>query len=378
MGIYVRILNENMIIKHCLLMVAASLEFQDLATLKQDNSEINKLRTKYLHMIPKRADINPKLLKTMLLLCAHLDRREVSPSFQKDTQFILEKAGNLIETMLDGAFMLNMMPRTKKMSVQTFNILIEFAQLLTQGLNLHESNIFMLPHIDESHLKFLTNKSKAALSDIKEASLKKLEEKLSPSQFSDFKSVLNFLPELKVSASAYVDGEEGIAEGDLVSIKIKIERLHLKDGEKAGLVHSSRFPHLKLEKLWILIADPESKKVYYLKPVLSQERIIEDSDFKFPIGPNAINLSHGKHTWSVMVKSDSYYGLDVTVPLEFEVLPQHVVSKEIFVHPDDQKIEKQATWIQSVMSGLQNEETSDEEVPELEEENSKELEDIIE
>ena len=378
MGIYVRILNENMIIKHCLLMVAASLEFQDMTTLKQDNSEINKLRTKYLDKIPKRADINPKILKTMLLLIAHMDRREVSPSLQKDTQFILEKAGNLIETMLDGAFMLNMMPRTKKMSIQTFNLLIEFAQLLTQGLNQHDSNILMLPHIDESHLKLLTNKSKPSISDIKEVSLKKLEERLSPSQFSDFKSVLHFIPELKVSASAYVDGEEGIAEGDLVSIRVTIERLHLKPDEKAGLIHSSRFPRLKLEKLWILIVDPESKKVYYLKPVLSQERIIEDSDFKFPIGPNAINLSHGKHTWNVMVKSDSYYGQDITIPLEFEVLPEHIVKKEIFVHPDDQKIEKQATWIQSVMSGLQNEETSDEEVPELEEENSKELEDIIE
>jgi hypothetical protein len=359
-------------------MVAASLEFQDMTTLKQDNSEINKLRTKYLDKIPKRADINPKILKTMLLLIAHMDRREVSPSLQKDTQFILEKAGNLIETMLDGAFMLNMMPRTKKMSIQTFNLLIEFAQLLTQGLNQHDSNILMLPHIDESHLKLLTNKSKPSISDIKEVSLKKLEERLSPSQFSDFKSVLHFIPELKVSASASVDGEEGIAEGDLVSIRVTIERLHLKPDEKAGLIHSSRFPRLKLEKLWILIVDPESKKVYYLKPVLSQERIIEDSDFKFPIGPNAINLSHGKHTWNVMVKSDSYYGQDITIPLEFEVLPEHIVKKEIFVHPDDQKIEKQATWIQSVMSGLQNEETSDEEVPELEEENSKELEDIIE
>ena len=77
-------------------MVAASLEFQDISTLKQENTEINKLRSKYLHMIPKRGDINPKILKVMLLLCAHMDRREVSQSLQKDTQFVLEKAGNMI------------------------------------------------------------------------------------------------------------------------------------------------------------------------------------------------------------------------------------------------------------------------------------------
>ena len=55
------------------------------------------------------------------------------------------------------------------------------------------------------------------------------------------------------------------------------------------------------------------------------------------------------------------------------------VKKEIFIHPDDQGIEKQATWIQSVMNGMQGDaETSDEEIPELEEINEdKELEDII-
>jgi translocation protein SEC63 len=362
-------------------MVALSLEFQDLPLPKSESPELNKLRNKYLEMIPKRTDINPKILKIILLLCAHMDRREVSPSLQKDTEMILEKCGNLVETMLDGAFMLNMMPKTKKMSIHTFEVLLEFAQLLTQGLSLHDSNVFMLPHIDESHLKLFTGKKKPKISEIKDADFKKLQEKLSPSNFADFKSVLHYLPELKVTASAFVDEEdekekEKIAEGDLVTVKVKIERLNLQEGEKAGLVHSSQFPRLKLEKLWILITDPESKRLFYLKPVLSQDRVVEDSDFKFPIGPGALNLKPGKQRWEVIVKSDSYYGLDFLAPLEFEVLPEKDVKKEIFVHPDDQKIEKQATWIQSVMSGLQNDESSDEEIPELAEDGLKEYEDI--
>ena len=378
-GTYFRIVNENMNIKQCLLTIALSLEFQDIPVPKSESSELNKLRNRYLEMIPKRQDINPKILKVMLLLCAHMDRKEVSPSLKKDTEFILIKAVNMIETVLDCAYILNMTPRTKKMSIHTFTILLEFAQLLTQGLNLHDSNVFILPFIEESHLKFLSNKKKPKISEIKEnPDFKKIQEKLTPEQFQDFKAVLRFLPDLQVSAQAYVDGEEGIAEGDLVSVKVRIERMNLTGEEKAGLVHSGRFPKLKLEKLWILICDPEANRVYYVKPLLSQEKVIEDSEFKFPIGPNGVNLLPGKHKWEVIVKSDSYYGLDIICPLEMEVLPGSQIKNEIFVHPDDQKIEKQATWIQSVMSGLQADESSEEEIPELEDgDQIKDMEDII-
>ena len=378
-GLYLRVLNENLNIKMCLFMVAMSIEFQDIPVPKSESSELNKLRNKYLEYIPKRQNVNPRILKVMLLLLAHMDRKEVGESLKKDTAFILSKGLNMVESMLDAAYMINMMPKAKKMSIRTFELLIEFSQLLTQGLMLHEANALMLPGIDESCLKFLGNKKKPKISEVKETNdLKKIEERLG-NGFTDFKAVLNYLPELKVTAEAFVDGEEGITEGDLVTIKIKIERLHLKDDQKAGVIHSSFFPMLKLEKLWIIIADPTASKVYYLKSFLSQDKFIEDSDFKFPIMQNGIDLKVGKHRWEVYVKSDSYYGLDVMLPLDFEVLPASEVKKEIFVHPDDQKIEKQATWIQSVMTGMQgDEESSDEEIPELEEiPDGKELEDII-
>jgi translocation protein SEC63 len=375
---YVRVLNENLIVKACLLMVGASLEFQDLPVPKAEAAELMKLRSRYLEFIPKRQDINPRILKVMLLLLAYMDRREVSDSLKKDTAFILSKAVNMIETMLEAAYMLNLMQKQKKMSIRTFLQLIEFAQLLTQGLMQHDSNVLMLPWVDESHLKLFGNKKKPKISEVKDsAEFQKIEEKMKKDQFLDFKSVLNYLPEIKVTAEAFVDGEDGISEGDLVSIKITIERLNLKENEKAGVVHSNSFPMLKLEKLWIIVADPVENKVYYLKGVLSQDRVIEDKEFKFPIGPGGVNLPIGKNRWEVHVKSDSYYGLDVQLPLEIEVLASDKVKKEIFVHPDDQKIEKSATWIQSVMSGMQAEESSDEEIPELVDAENKDLEDII-
>lgn len=379
-GIYLRVLNENLNIKMCLFMIAISIEFQEIPMPKSESVELNKLRNKYLEYIPKRQNISPRILKVMLLLLAHMDRKEVSDSLKKDTVMILEKAVNMVETMIDGAYMINMMPRAKKMSIRTFTLLIEFSQLLTQGLMLHDSNVFMLPGIDESHLRFFANKKKPRICDIKDQldSLK-IVEKLDQDKLEDFKAALQYLPEITVTAEAFVDGEEGITDGDLVTVKVTIDRVSLKEDQKIGLVHSNFFPMLRLEKIWIIIADPIANRAYYVKPVVSQDKIIVDQDFKFPVGSNAVNLGVGKHRWEVHVKSDCYYALDVITQFDIDVLPSTLVKKEIFIHPDDQKIEKQATWIQSVMTGMQGEnDSSDEEVPDLEEINeNNELEDII-
>ena len=378
-GIYLRVLNENLNIKMCLFMVAISIEFQELPVPKSESAELNKLRNRYLEFIPKRQNVNPRILKVMLLLLAHMDRKEVSESLQKDTAFILSKALNMVETMIDAAYMLNMTPRAKKMSIRTFALLIEFSQLLTQGLMLHESNVLMLPGIDESHLKFFANKKKPRVSDLKDAAdLSKVLEKVGAAA-PDFAAALQFLPEIEVRAEAFVAGEQGISEGDLVTVKVSIDRVSLKEGQKQGLVHSTCFPMLRLEKLWIIIADPTANKAYYVRAILSQEKVIVDEEFKFPVGSNAVNLGVGKHRWEVHVKSDCYYGLDVVTSFEIDVVASNEVNKDIFVHPDDQKIEKQATWIQSVMTGMQGDaDTSDEEIPELEEiPEGKDLEDII-
>lgn len=135
------------------------------------------------------------------------------------------------------------------------------------------------------------------------------------------------MPKLKVTAEAYVDGEEGISKGDSVSVKFTIERLSLKEGQEKGIAQLCFFPLLRLEKLWIILADPVANKVYYLKSIQSKDRIVEDKDFKFPIGPNAINLGVGKQKWEVHVKSDCYYGSDVVIPLKFEVLPTSQIKK---------------------------------------------------
>jgi len=368
---YLKLINENMNIKQCLLMIAISAEFHEFAVPKSDAQELNKLRLKFIEFIPKKQNLNPKILKVLLLLLAHMNRKHLSDKAQKDLNMILTKAVNIIETMLDCAYIINSVPRAKKMSIHTFTLLIEVAQLITQGLWLHESNLLMLPHINDSNLKlFSKSKSKGKISDIDINNLSKFEKSLSEQQISDIKEVLNYLPKLKVEYSVFVDGEEEIADGDVITVKVVITREQLQENQFVGPIHAPRIPLSKYEKLWLLIAEPKFNKVLYMKSFFTNERVIEDKDFKVPLGPQGFNIGPGEHSWEIHVKSDSYYGLDVCEKLNFIVKkPEDAKREEYKVHPDDENIEKNATWLQSVMTGLQPEEESSEEenIPELEE-----------
>jgi len=230
----------------------------------------------------------------------------------------------------------------------------------------------MLPYINDNNMKFInSNKKKGKISDIKpDYDWTKLEKGLEQDEIADLKGVMNYLPSLKVTADVFVDGETEIVDGDIITVKVTVDRSNLKDDQYSGPIHSPNFPMSKYEKLWLIIAEPELNKVLYLKSFFNNQKINEDAEFKIPLGPNGFNIGPGKKSWALYVKSDSYYGLDVELKLDFEVKkPTEVQREEFKIHPEDENIEKNATWMQSVMAGLHPDEESseDEEMPELEE-----------
>ena len=162
----------------------------------------------------------------------------------------------------------------------------------------------------------------------------------------------------------------------MLNIKVTINRKHLQDGEEQGAVHSPRFPFNKYEKLWILISDPAKNFVYYIKKVTQQSKVVIDDNFKIYLGGPPFMLRAGNYQWQVAVKSDSYWNVDAIVPLNFTVLTESEVIKEIYVHPDDENLEYQPSWIQQIVSGQQveSESSEEEDIPELENE---ELDDLV-
>lgn len=64
-------------------------------------------------------------------------------------------------------------------------------------------------------------------------------------QIDDIEKAISVFPEIDIKVDYFVEGEKEIAVGDVLTIKINITQLFLKDGEEAGFIHSNKFPFLK-------------------------------------------------------------------------------------------------------------------------------------
>ena len=375
--VFYGILSENMQYKRCAWLIAAAAEFQSMPLRKSDQVELNKLRRDYEEWIPKKKNWHPRFIKNLLLVYCHLSRRSLSAGLVEDQKSLLEKAGSLLESAVEQGFSQNMHPRMRKTGLRALTMIIEYAQLITQGMKEHEPSVLMCPHVNDTTVKDIT-KDKQSVEKLRSGPLpEKLVKRLNPQQLEDLKAALAYFPRYTVKAEMYVpdvtdstEGNKDVAEGDLITIKVSIERLDSESQPAAGgLVHSPRFAWGKTEKLWLLIGDIALNRVYYIKKISPVEPFTEDTDFKFLAGSRMppFGIGAGEHTFDILVKSDSYYGLDVAERLTFKILPESSVDKKVFVHEDDRKIDNEPTMLQSlIMGGKAEEKDSDEEeLPEL-------------
>lgn len=76
----------------------------------------------------------------------------------------------------------------------------------------------------------------------------------------EFNKQLSYFPNLKVETIVEVIEEKEIVEGDFVTIKVKMIRENLQDGQECRGIHSLKYPFVKEEK-WILILANEEKNI---------------------------------------------------------------------------------------------------------------------
>ena len=67
----------------------------------------------------------------------------------------------------------------------------------------------------------------------------------SDSERQDVEEVIKVLPLIEVKIEHFVEGEKEIAVGDILTLRITITQLNVKEGEQTGYVHSNQFPFLK-------------------------------------------------------------------------------------------------------------------------------------
>lgn len=78
---------------------------------------------------------------------------------------------------------------------------------------------------------------------------------------------IDLFPRITASVQVIVNEEKEIVEGDIVSIKVKLIREHLKEGTESKCCHSLKYPFMKEENWILLLIEPEKNIVIYLKYV---------------------------------------------------------------------------------------------------------------
>jgi len=63
------------------------------------------------------------------------------------------------------------------------------------------------------------------------------------------------MPIVKLTMTAFVDGEDEIVVGDILTCKLRVDYLNVAKGQKSGYVHSKHYPYLKRDNWFLIITD---------------------------------------------------------------------------------------------------------------------------
>ncbi|GLJ15300.1 hypothetical protein SUGI_0250810 [Cryptomeria japonica] len=226
---------------------------------------------------------HPALVKTELLLLAQLTRESatVPSGLQSDFKHVLQLAPRLLEELM-------------KMAVIARNTecygwlrpalgVMELSQCIVQAVPLGSRKVtdrnanaggqtegiapfLQLPHFSEAVVKKLGRKKVRTLQDLREMTCQERMELLTQAGFSELEAkdvevVLEIMPSITIDVTCETEGEEGIQEGDIVTLRAWIS---LKRGNDlfAALPHAPYFPFQKEENYWLLLADPISNNVW--------------------------------------------------------------------------------------------------------------------
>jgi len=281
------------------------------------------------------------IVEHCILLHAHLTRTKINdPILSKHTSSMLRNSMRLCEAMLD-------LSQSHRWLQTSLNI-IDFMQHLTQATWLKDHELLQLPHFGPTEIGHATkgkHGAKGLLDYIKMPDdQKKGLGDLSDDQVKDVLTVCNtIIPQIEATFTLFVEDETEIAEGDLVSLSVKMTRTNLQaPGQQAPPVHAPYFPAQKLESWWILISSKDGPLILAEK-ISNRNRKLEHR-VKFVAPPRA-----GKYAFVVDLKSADYIGLDIRSHVTMTVVPAAQLP-EYKPHQEDLELDDEPTLFEQVMS----------------------------
>lgn len=146
------------------------------------------------------------------------------------------------------------------------------------------------------------------------------------------------MPLVKLTMTAFVQGEDEVVVGDILTCKLKVEYLKLKDGERSGYVHSKNYPFLKKDNWFLIITDENFMGLAAVEKLQVTGNVYE-KEFKERI------QRPGKISFTAILTNDSYKGLDQSSKVEVEVVAEAKNRSKIDYSKEDIKAIKEGGLI---------------------------------
>ncbi|WOL18396.1 hypothetical protein Cni_G27191 [Canna indica] len=129
-----------------------------------------------------------------------------------------------------------------------------------------------LPHFSESIVKKVARKKVKTFQELRDMTIEDRVELLtqvaglSDIETRDVENVLEMIPSITVDITCETEGEEGLQEGDVVTMYAWVT-LRRGNGLIGALPHAPYYPFHKEENFWLLLADPVSNDVWISQKV---------------------------------------------------------------------------------------------------------------
>lgn len=226
---------------------------------------------------------HPSLVKMELLIQAHLTREStlLSSSLLNDYRRMLELAPRLLEELVKIA----VIPRSPHGHgwLRPAIGVVELSQCIIQAVPLSARKatggnpegiapFLQLPHFSESTVKKIARKKVKMFQELRDMTVADRAELLtqfaglSDTEVRDVEHVLEMIPSIAVDITCETEGEEGIQEGDIVTMYAWVT-LRRGNGLIGALPHAPYYPFPKEENFWLLLADPVSNDVWISQKV---------------------------------------------------------------------------------------------------------------
>lgn len=377
-------------------VMAASAECRAINTTKPGDNEplkvfYEKMKNEKLMVKPKFE--HPVILRGNLLIHAHLLRltQLLTPALREDLDAMLIKGPELVEGMIEICH--------QRRWLETTLSAIKFSQCIIQALFTGKSPLLQVPHLTDAAAKEITQGCTDPTNALNEFlrtpdAQKKGLGGLSAKEKEDVFEACKLIPCMKFETKLFVEEEEkdfyeddpdatpalppnpdapkgdSIYEQDLVTLRVTLTHENVSVSTKKGVearlppVYAPHFPKTVREGWWVILTDKSSPEgarkqsaettIHAIEKITDQKRVVSH-ELRFMAPQRA-----GSYEMELHVYSDSYMGLDVTIPLNFTVRPADELP-EYEPHPEDVELDNEPTLFEQVMAANVDDSSDDEE-----------------